>query len=853
MSMAQPAGGSVLQPEHNFVFRDFERSRNDQFRSELAARPIAITLIYIVVVVLWTLLMSMGAAVHGNDAFAVNLSPHVAHYTLIVGVMFYPLRRLWIPVLVFAGVFALPFFVPNHFGDRWIDLPAVTGALANKLFLLHLATGLAIGGLARGVQRLCQPRFTPYTVDMAVCLVVYFAFLLLCSAQAIVIGNWLAALPVSDQAQIGYDADFLNLSLERIARGGVVAAVFLLAVLVAPTLRQTLIGLAIATVFPLMVLVQNAGFVMHPALDVAAIALFMVLVLPAPIALSACIVGVPIYAGLTGEFLGAVTRADELSGWLDHYATVALTFVAFVIALRNHLHHTEHNRSASMRRLERVRDFADVGLLSFNLDNTSFRADASAQRILHTAAEGRLPQFLDLFDGNNLAELTDALLGSQHGQINLLLGRTQTADQPEQILRMCLWYETAPSGDEVAYGLVLDVTEEHQQERALQATLAELSSKQERQRQLFSIISHELRTPASVVSMLVDDLHDLDSLPRTQKQLRDATDQLLSTLADMRQTVNPTKNLPVKLLPYSAADLAESVRNMFIGQAQEHAMSIRLVLSHEAQKIRVGDQTRVRQALSNLLRNALIHSKGTEVILVFNARTGDNGPTSVWAVIDNGVGILDSEVDRLFQPFERGSVDPRSHADGSGLGLYIAKSSIETLGGNIKHFHPETGGTGYLIELPEPLADEADRRSMSQAEEADRSTYPEMYIILAEDNKLVAEVTQAKLARFIGRVDVVSNGRDAMMKILQDEPDLLITDLFMPEMDGDELARALRERGLTLPIIGLTAAVVGDDIDRFKAAGADIVMTKPMEMRHLRRMLIDIKQKRGAAEVSRLA
>jgi DNA-binding response OmpR family regulator len=67
------------------------------------------------------------------------------------------------------------------------------------------------------------------------------------------------------------------------------------------------------------------------------------------------------------------------------------------------------------------------------------------------------------------------------------------------------------------------------------------------------------------------------------------------------------------------------------------------------------------------------------------------------------------------------------------------------------------------------------------------------------------------------------------------------------------LAQALRERGLTLPIIGLTAAVVGDDIDRFKAAGADIVMTKPMEMRHLRRMLIDIKQKRATVAVSRLA
>jgi two-component system phosphate regulon sensor histidine kinase PhoR len=71
---------------------------------------------------------------------------------------------------------------------------------------------------------------------------------------------------------------------------------------------------------------------------------------------------------------------------------------------------------------------------------------------------------------------------------------------------MCLWFETAPSGEKVAYGLVLYVTGEHEKERALEATLAELSSRQERQRQLFSIVSHELRTPTTVIKGFLESL-----------------------------------------------------------------------------------------------------------------------------------------------------------------------------------------------------------------------------------------------------------------------------------------------------------------------------------------------------------
>jgi CheY-like chemotaxis protein/anti-sigma regulatory factor (Ser/Thr protein kinase) len=318
----------------------------------------------------------------------------------------------------------------------------------------------------------------------------------------------------------------------------------------------------------------------------------------------------------------------------------------------------------------------------------------------------------------------------------------------------------------------------------------------------------------------------------------------MSTLADMRQTVNPTKNLPLKLVPYTAADLAESVRNMFLAQAEEHDMVIRLSLGEEAQRVRIGDQMRVRQALSNLLRNAIIHSHATEVTLHFNGKTNGANLHSGWSIIDNGVGIP-------FEPFERGIQDPRSQADGSGLGLFIAKSSIEMLGGEIAHFQPAKGGTGYAISLTESLPDiEQIPATVQKLNPADTETFPDLYILLAEDNKLVSEVTQAKLRRFVGRVDVVFNGPDALAHIAATAPDLLITDLFMPEMDGDVLAQTLREQGHSLPIIGITAAVVGDDMDRFRTAGADHVMSKPIEMRQLRNILSELQKQQRFGPLS---
>ncbi|MFD1807940.1 response regulator [Gemmobacter lanyuensis] len=119
-------------------------------------------------------------------------------------------------------------------------------------------------------------------------------------------------------------------------------------------------------------------------------------------------------------------------------------------------------------------------------------------------------------------------------------------------------------------------------------------------------------------------------------------------------------------------------------------------------------------------------------------------------------------------------------------------------------------------------------------------------MLLAEDNALVADVMRARLEKHVGPVTHAANGREALDLALQMQPDLLITDLFMPEIDGDELIRTLRERGYTRPIIGISAAVVGHDLDRFRAAGASAIMQKPLDTQQLKQCLEQLLPKDAA-------
>ena len=837
---------NALDPTYDFVFRDFERSKLQQIRDLLAKDRGGLSLIYLAIVVFWTAFMSYGALIHGNGTFAVNHSPHVAFYTLILGVMLYPTRRMWIPIAAFCGVYFIPFFLPNSEGQYWAVLTRTHAGLVLAAFLYHIFSGVLIALVCMWIGRRLHRFSGPHTVDLLTVMTLILVFLLFCIAQIWVFWHMSRGLSGTEQIKLGFDHNYWPAAIERILRGAVVSAGFLGAILEATNRAVMLRGGLLSGAFLLLAFAQNLGFGFYPTLDVVLLALLLTSIGPVGSGIMACIIGIPFYSALTGTFVSTTHFNDPMAQMMEHAAIVFLFIIVLIPTLRAHEQHKLRLHAASMRRLSMVRDFADVGLLSFNLDRRIFRTDHSAQRLLLCPPLGSISDFIALFTLQDQAQLRASLTDSAHTNVNLLLSRPSAADGKSHMLRMCLWAEVAPSGEDVAYGLVLDVTGEHEQERILNETLMESSQRQERQRQLFSIISHELRTPASVIAMLVEDLGDGAPPVTLRKQLREATDQLLSTLADMRQTVNPTQNLPITRVPYSPADLADSIRNMFEPLAVKHGMTIHLKLTDSSRKMRLGDQTRMRQALSNVVRNAIIHSKAKIITLAFDDVMQADQLFSRWTITDNGVGIPSDAVDRLFQPFERGIQDPRSYVDGSGLGLYIVKSSVEILGGHIAHFTPKGGGAGYVINVPEALANVTLIAPKTPPLSKPEAKFDDFFVLLAEDNALVAEVTLAKLQRFVGRVEVVGNGQAAYEHTQREKPDLLITDLFMPDLDGDDLIRLLRQQGNDLAIIGLTAAAVGDDIDRLKMAGASAVMIKPMDIALVRDIIGQIAAQKAA-------
>lgn len=831
-SVRHEAGPDVSDEGH--VFRDFESSRIVAIRDAVARDPWRYTPWFLSAILVWTVALSAGAALNGDGSLAVNLTPHVAHFTLVLGVFFYPRRLLWIPALAYLVVFFYQFYLPFGPGPQWADLPGMTPGYMARLLALNVASALLIGLLCRIALALMRDRLRPHSLDLWICAVAFGSIVLVTLAQLAGMLALAGSLPPAVREAWGFDAEYVTAALRRIARGGVVLSVFLLVAVEYPRRRQFGYSVALAAIFPAMAAVQQMGYVLHPTVDVVLIGILITLLTPVRVAVAASVAGIATYAALTGHFLDDRVIGDAREIMLENYATLGLVTMTLIFALRSHSAHMLAEKDAAIRKLSRARDFAGVGFFVVNRDTRRFRLDDASCRVLAMPAEGALREFVDLFQDS--ATLS-AAFETRRGQSTALTLTTRHDDRQRQVLRLWLWTERTPKGARAAYGLIIDITEDEEREAKLREALQALSLREDRQRQIFSIISHELRTPASVLSMLIDDMPEGDD-PARHRQLREARDQLMTVLGDMRQTVNPEQNLPINRQPYKPNELGESVRNVMELTARQAGMSVDLVLGAGAQLARLGDAVRVKQALTNIVRNAILHSGGKTVTITFALLPAgrDGIPVTEWRVEDNGCGLDPESVDTLFEPFVRGGSDARRRADGSGLGLYIARTSITTLGGTLDHYVPATGGTGFVIHLPEPLT--VAPRSDAPAPGLPRPDR-DWTVVLAEDNALVAEITKARLERIRGKVRVAANGREALELVAEEQPDIVITDLFMPELDGDELARRLRAGGYDRPIIGLTAAVVGEEMDRFRQAGVNAIMTKPLEFDRLSRFLTD--------------
>ena len=242
----------------------------------------------------------------------------------------------------------------------------------------------------------------------------------------------------------------------------------------------------------------------------------------------------------------------------------------------------------------------------------------------------------------------------------------------------------------------------------------------------------------------------------------------------------------------------------------------------------VGDPTRLRQVLMNLVGNAVKFTDAGRVELGLRYDAGD-GVLRV-AVRDTGIGIPDAAKGQLFRRFAQVDASTTRERGGTGLGLAISRQLVELMGGEIGVDSVAGLGSTFRFWIPAPPAPAPDAAPGTPAAAAPERLAP-LRVLVAEDNPTNQHVLTAYLAMAGHAVRVVGNGLEAVEAMAESAFDLVILDIQMPVMDG--LAAARRIRALDgpaagVPILALTANALGDERERYRAAGMDDYVAKPI-------------------------
>lgn len=355
--------------------------------------------------------------------------------------------------------------------------------------------------------------------------------------------------------------------------------------------------------------------------------------------------------------------------------------------------------------------------------------------------------------------------------------------------------------------------------------------------EFLSNMSHELRTPVSALSGFSKKLEKTELNNQQEEFLKNisfASEHLLGIINDVLDIARiESGRLKLSENEFSVYETASEIISLLSIKALEK--NIELVVDIESVKniVTIGDAMRLRQLLLNILGNAIKFTQKGRVSLsirTINHTNTDGKQAFEIMVKDTGIGIAQEKLATIFEPFEQADMGIARKFGGTGLGLSISKKIVELHNGEITAISREGEGTTFTAIVPYKVISSSDKViNLKEKEELQPiKTLIGLRILLAEDDELNNILQQSILNDLGAHVDSVVNGEEVLLKLQSEKYDAVLMDLQMPELDGIETAKRIRQDLRSpIPVIAITANVHNSEKEKCISAGMNAVVIKP--------------------------
>lgn len=364
-----------------------------------------------------------------------------------------------------------------------------------------------------------------------------------------------------------------------------------------------------------------------------------------------------------------------------------------------------------------------------------------------------------------------------------------------------------------------------------------------------AIVSHEIRTPMNGILGMVQLLQST-SLSKTQNDyvntIRKSGDTMMALLNDILDFEKIERgSMDVEKVNFELRGLIQDIIILMSGHASQKNLELTSHIEDDVPRIVMGDPTRLRQVLLNLVNNGLkFTEKGGVRINVSMIELGDKRKVR-FEVQDSGIGISEEAQEKLFTPFTQAETSTSRKYGGTGLGLAISFKLIQAMDSIIKVESTVNEGTTFFFEvdmtpLKEAASDDTDRFFDPQNMDQGPKTKP-MRILVTEDNEMNRKVLDGLLTQQGHTLYMAANGLEAIALCKQHRPELILMDIQMDGLNGLETTKKIRANPdpsiSTIPVIALTGNVMLENIEEFFQFGMNGFIPKPIDSKQLNEVL----------------